>query len=320
MAKIYCPECLNDVDDQYVFCPHCGHPLASAVKEERFELDELDELNEESHWSFGNTLVVLLLMLLIFAIGAFLYFNALKWPYEDAMDYYAAEKQAYEEQVAEYKDIAAQIGATNAVLDAKIEALNDVLNSGDEPLDPATAKEAADSVIKAQEARIDTPVIEANEIPVPARDSILHAKDIRDTAKMIDQQRFTLYEKYRDLQMPDYASVIDNMDRKKAALEESIQQKKDSDNVSLTLKQTLEDYVNFMDEYITFMADYDRSNPEMIENANVLQTQYVTYLKVLKSINLDRLSEVDRRYYETVTTAVSERMAENNLQETAVTP
>ena len=314
MATIQCPECLNEIDDQYVFCPHCGHPVLSKTKEEELEI------SEESHWSFGNTLVVLLLILLILAVGVFLYFNALKWPYDDAVEYYTAEKEAYEEQIAEYEDYASQIDACNAVLDAKIEAVNSILNSGEEPLDSTTTKDAEESISVAQAARIEAPVIEADEVLVPARYSILHADEIRETADMVDQQRFALYEKYSSMQIPDYAAVIDNMDQKVAALEESIQQKKDSEKVSDSLRQTLDDYSNFMDEYITFMVDYDRSNPEMIENANVLQTQYVSYLKVLKSLNLDRLSEVDQNYYETVTNIVSQKMTENGLQETELTP
>ena len=147
MATITCPKCLAEVDEEESFCPNCGNLLVDA------EDDEVRYYAEERKWTFGNTLIALLLVLLIAALGVFLYLNGLKWPYEDANRYYTDEKTAYEQQVTEYKEIPALISSANDVLDAKIDQLRAVLNSGEEPMDPDIAT-TADQIIRKARIRI----------------------------------------------------------------------------------------------------------------------------------------------------------------------
>ena len=310
MAKKTCPQCLNTVDNAASVCPHCGHQLSDE------SYDNTPLYVEEKRWTFGNTLIVLLLILLIAAVGAFLYLNGLKWPYEDAKQYYDAEKAAYEQQIIDYQKAAETVAEANQTLDAKIEEVNAVINSGEEPFDPATTAAAAASVRAAREARIDPPVIEAGAVPAPARDSVFHAKDFRDTAKIIDQKRFSLYQQYSTLMEPDYTSVINAMDKAEEDLKASIEKKKESEVVSARIKQVLDDYESFMNEYCDFMSHYDRSSPEMIDQANELQSKYVYFVNQVNALKPETMSESDREYYKTVTEGVSKRMSEINLPRT----
>ena len=315
-----CPECLSRIDEAETVCPRCGHVLIRNEGEDDELLendveDEEEEVEERRLWNFGNTLIALLLFLLIAALGVFLYLNGLKWPYEDAKRYYDEEKAAYEQQYEEYKSLASQLSASNDVLDAKMEALSGVIFSGDEPLDPRTKTNALTILQQARELKVEAPTIEAPTIPEPAKDSVLHAKDIRETAKIIDQQRFSYYQKYSDLEVPDYAPVIDSIERASAALQESIQQKKESEAVSAQLRDLLDRYLEFMEEYIEFMRGYNRSNPEQIEHAEKLQVTYVTYLKQLRAFDVEKMSEADRNYYNAVTESVALRLADANLEE-----
>ena len=309
MAKITCSKCNAEVDEEESFCPNCGNLLVDA------EDDEVRYYVEEKKWTFGNTLIALLLTLLIAALGVFLYLNGLKWPYEDATRYYNDEKAAYEQQVAEYKEIPAQIASANDVLDAKIDQLRAVLNSGEEPLDPRIATASNEIIQKAMELRIEVPVIEASPAPAPDKDSIFHAKEIRETGRMIDQMRFGLYQQYGNLAVPDYAPVIDTIDRAKAQLQASIEQKKQSENVSPQLKELLDNYRNYMNEYIEFMSTYDRSDTEQIRHAGEMQTTFVTYLKQLRAIDVTKLPEDDANYYNAVTQNIGSRLSANGLTE-----
>ena len=324
MAMRSCPECLNQIDDTESVCPHCGHVLFGDEKND----NSVEVYLEERRWTFGNTLIALLLVLLIAGVGYLLYIYGLKLPYEDATNYYEQEKAAYEQQVQEYRDFAGQVEAANVELDAKIAYLRSIINSPEEPMEPRTAAYAAQVAKRAEELRVTPPVITAAEVPAPARDSLFHAKDIRETARIVDQQRFSLYQQYSDMHVPDYSQVIAAIDSAAESLQASIQEKKDSEAAaeaaakaaSLQIRELLDNYQSFMDEYITFMAIYDRSDPAQISRADELQTTFVTYVKQIRAIDTKKLTEADQEYFRIVTESISQQMAENNIQEPEYIP
>ena len=324
MAMRSCPECLNQIDETESVCPHCGHVLFGDEQNN----NSVEVYLEERRWTFGNTVIALLLVLLIAGLGYLLYIYGLKLPYEDATNYYEQEKSAYEQQVQEYQDFADQISAANAGLDAKISYLRSLLNSGEEAMDPRVAANAAEVARRAEELRVTPPVITAAEVPAPARDSLFHAKDIRETARIVDQQRFSLYQQYSDMHVPDYSQVIAAIDSAAESLQASIQEKKDSEAeaaaasqaASRQIRELLDNYQSFMDEYITFMAIYDRSDPDQISRADDLQTTFVTYVKQIRAIDTKKLTEADQEYFRIVTESISRQMAENNIQEPEYVP
>ena len=324
MAMRSCPECLNQIDDTESVCPHCGHVLFGDEKND----NSVEVYLEERRWTFGNTVIALLLVLLIAGVGYLLYIYGLKLPYEDATNYYEQEKAAYEQQVQEYRDFAGQVEAANVELDAKIAYLRSIINSPEEPMEPRTAAYAAQVAKRAEELRVTPPVITAAEVPAPARDSLFHAKDIRETARIVDQQRFSLYQQYSDMHVPDYSQVIAAIDSAAESLQASIQEKKDSEAAaeaaakaaSLQIRELLDNYQSFMDEYITFMAIYDRSDPAQISRADELQTTFVTYVKQIRAIDTKKLTEADQEYFRIVTESISQQMAENNIQEPVYIP
>ena len=324
MAMRSCPECLNQIDETESVCPHCGHVLFGDEQNN----NSVEVYLEERRWTFGNTVIALLLVLLIAGLGYLLYIYGLKLPYEDATNYYEQEKSAYEQQVQEYQDFADQISAANAGLDAKISYLRSLLNSGEEAMDPRVAANAAEVARRAEELRVTPPVITAAEVPAPARDSLFHAKDIRETARIVDQQRFSLYQQYSDMHVPDYSQVIAAIDSAAESLQASIQEKKDSEAeaaaasqaASRQIRELLDNYQSFMDEYITFMAIYDRSDPDQISRADELQTNFVTYVKQIRAIDTKKLTEADQEYFRIVTESISQQMAENNIQEPEYIP
>ena len=324
MAMRSCPECLNQIDDTESVCPHCGHVLFGDEQNN----NSVEVYLEESRWTFGNTLIALLLVLLIAGVGYLLYIYGLKLPYEDATNYYEQEKAAYEQQIQEYRDFTNQVETANVELDAKIAYLRSIINSPEEPMEPRTAAYAAEVARKAEELRVTPPVITAAEVPAPARDSLFHAKDIRETARIVDQQRFSLYQQYSDMHVPDYSQVIAAIDSAAESLQASIQEKKDSEAeaaaasqaASRQIRELLDNYQSFMDEYITFMAIYDRTDPDQISRADELQTTFVTYVKQIRAIDTKKLTEADQEYFRIVTESISRQMAENNIQEPEYIP
>ena len=320
MAMRSCPECLNQIDENESVCPHCGHVLLGDEPEQK----SVEVYLEERKWTFGNTLIALLLVLLIGGLGWLLYIYGFKLPYEDATKYYQEEKAAYEQQVQEYQELSEQIAAANTGLDAKIAYVRSILNSGEEPMDPRAASNASSMIQMAESLRVTPPVITAEEVPAPARDSVFHAKDVRETARMVDQQRFSLYQQYSDIKVPDYSEVIAALDEAAENLKASIQLKKDSiaaaEAASRQIKELLDNYQSFMDEYITFMAIYDRGDPDQVKRAEDLQTNFVAYLKQIRAIDTKKLTEADQKYFQMVTDSISQQMAENNIPEPEYIP
>ena len=324
MAMRSCPECLNQIDENESVCPHCGHVLLGDEPEQK----SVEVYLEERKWTFGNTLIALLLVLLIGGLGWLLYIYGFKLPYEDATKYYQEEKAAYEQQVQEYQELSKQIAAANTGLDAKIAYVRSILNSGEEPMDPRAASNASVRIQQAESLRVTPPVISAEEVPAPARDSAFHAKDVRETARIVDQQRFSLYQQYSDIKVPDYSQVIAALDEAADELKASIQLKKDSEAeaaaaaeaASRQIRELLDNYQSFMDEYITFMAIYDRGDPDQLKRADELQTTFVTYLKQIRAIDTKKLTEADQKYFQMVTESISRQMAENNIVEPEYLP
>jgi len=324
MAMRSCPECLNQIDENESVCPHCGHVLLGDEPEQK----SVEVYLEERKWTFGNTLIALLLVLLIGGLGWLLYIYGFKLPYEDATKYYQEEKAAYEQQVQEYQELSEQIAAANTGLDAKIAYVRSILNSGEEPMDPRAASNASVRIQQAESLRVTPPVITAEEVPTPARDSAFHAKDVRETARIVDQQRFSLYQQYSDIKVPDYSQVIAALDETADELKASIQLKKDSEAeaaaaaeaASRQIRELLDNYQSFMDEYITFMAIYDRGDPDQLKRADELQTTFVTYLKQIRAIDTKKLTEADQKYFQMVTESISRQMADNNIVEPEYLP
>jgi len=324
MAMRSCPECLNQIDENESVCPHCGHVLLGDEPEQK----SVEVYLEERKWTFGNTLIALLLVLLIGGLGWLLYIYGFKLPYEDATKYYQEEKAAYEQQVQEYQELSEQIAAANTGLDAKIAYVRSILNSGEEPMDPRAASNASVRIQQAESLRVTPPVITAEEVPTPARDSAFHAKDVRETARIVDQQRFSLYQQYSDIKVPDYSQVIAALDEAADELKASIQLKKDSEAeaaaaaeaASRQIRELLDNYQSFMDEYITFMAIYDRGDPDQLKRADELQTTFVTYLKQIRAIDTKKLTEADQKYFQMVTESISRQMADNNIVEPEYLP
>lgn len=324
MAMRSCPECLNQIDENESVCPHCGHVMLGDEPEQK----SVEVYLEERKWTFGNTLIALLLVLLIGGLGWLLYIYGFKLPYEDATKYYQEEKAAYEQQVQEYQELSEQIAAANTGLDAKIAYVRSILNSGEEPMDPRAASNASVRIQQAESLRVTPPVITAEEVPTPARDSAFHAKDVRETARIVDQQRFSLYQQYSDIKVPDYSQVFAALDEAADELKASIQLKKDSEAeaaaaaeaASRQIRELLDNYQSFMDEYITFMAIYDRGDPDQLKRADELQTTFVTYLKQIRAIDTKKLTEADQKYFQMVTESISRQMAENNIVEPKYLP
>lgn len=324
MAMRSCPECLNQIDENESVCPHCGHVLLGDEPAQK----SVEVYLEERKWTFGNTLIALLLVLLIGGLGWLLYIYGFKLPYEDATKYYQEEKAAYEQQVQEYQELSEQIAAANTGLDAKIAYVRSILNSGEEPMNPRAASNASVRIQQAESLRVTPPVITAEEVPAPARDSAFHAKDVRETARIVDQQRFSLYQQYSDIKVPDYSQVIAALDEAADELKASIQLKKDSEAeaaaaaeaASRQIRELLDNYQSFMDEYITFMAIYDRGDPDQLKRADELQTTFVTYLKQIRAIDTKKLTEADQKYFQMVTESISRQMAENNIVEPEYLP
>ena len=107
-------------------------------------------------------------------------------------------------------------------------------------------------------------------------------------------------------------------------LKASIQLKKDSaaaaDAASRQIRELLDNYQSFMDEYITFMVIYDRGDPDQISRADDLQTTFVTYLKQIRAIDTKKLTEADQKYFQMVTDSISQQMEENNIVEPEYLP
>ena len=304
MALISCPVCGRLVSDETKTCPQCGHMFASPQSVRTISLEE-----EERRWGIVDTLVVLLLLLLQAALLYFLYLNFFKWPYDSAKEYYGAEKASYESMVDAYSSAADEIADVNAELDSKMEELNELLDSGEEPEDTRYADAAQRTLRLVGEARIETPVVSADPVPSIMKDNPLHTKEILQTGRAIDQQRYALYNRFSDMRIPDYSILIEALDRAENNLTDSIQKKKETGETGSGLRETVDRYDAFVKEYSEFLKTYDPDDPDDATKAENLAKQYEELTAAYKAIDRTHLTAEDAMYLNEASFRISTSLA-----------
>ena len=84
----------------------------------------------------------------------------------------------------------------------------------------------------------------------------------------------------------------------------------ESDGVTPELKEYLDSYEAFMDEYIDFLVKY-KENPSdinMITEYAELQIKYAEFAKAIEEYDEEEMSDADLAYYIEVTTRVSAKL------------
>ncbi len=318
MALTKCPECGHHIDEDAKVCPNCGHQVdlsdgqAEQVTSTPSPSGSAVRAKPKSSWTFLDTFLLLILILLHVAAAYFIYLNFFKWPYDSAVKYYGDEKAAYEQQISEYGGIANLIAQQNEDLNASIEELQSVLDSGEEPSDPQTRENAIAAIQQAEENRVPVPVVEPGAAPAAPTESVMHAKEISQAARQIDQQRFALYNQYATLSVPDYSSLKTVLTRAKEALQDSIQLRKEADQISAEMKSFLDSYEATINDYYVLARSYDPADTAAVARAADLKAKIAEMGLQLDTMRNNRLSVTDMEYYNTVTVRCASRLGDAN--------
>lgn len=92
--------------------------------------------------------------------------------------------------------------------------------------------------------------------------------------------------------------------------ESSKEEKSDSDTVTPSFKEMMDEYEEFMDKYVDFMKSYDANDVTMLSEYTELLSQYNTYMDKVSKIDEDELSSADLAYYLDVTNRVNKKLLE----------
>ena len=303
MNLFFCPQCGAKLDNDAHFCPDCGFDLklegTSDTPAEPVKAVSSDTgvMTTARSWGALDTVLLILLLLLQAAALFLLYLVFLKWPHETAVEYYAAEESAYTEQIREYEALSSEIADENMQLDDQIDVLQLVLDSGGEPADPETAEHAEASIRRALSYRVEAPVIEADPIRVPEKNNVFHTKEIMAAAKSIDQSRFGLYNRYRDLlSVPDYTSVINELALAEADLQRSIDDKAEADSQMSNLQDFFMDFESFILEYCSSLSNPDEFEMNTDTTPEEMQQQYEDWISRYNSLDFASMSSEEEAF------------------------
>ena len=92
--------------------------------------------------------------------------------------------------------------------------------------------------------------------------------------------------------------------------ESSKEEKSDSDTVTPSFKEMMDEYEEFMNKYVDFMKSYDANDVTMLSEYTELLSQYNTYMDKVSKIDEDELSSADLAYYLDVTNRVNKKLLE----------
>lgn len=94
---------------------------------------------------------------------------------------------------------------------------------------------------------------------------------------------------------------------------EEEEEKKDSTTVDPDLKAFLDEYEEFMYDYIDFMAEYEESDDvfAMLDDYTKLMTKYAEFAEELEEYDPDEMTAADAAYYLEVTNRVNQKMLES---------
>ncbi len=93
--------------------------------------------------------------------------------------------------------------------------------------------------------------------------------------------------------------------------EEDKSSNNDSDSSSLNVREIVDSYEKFADEYVNFMKKYNESDGtdvSLIQEYNDITKQYKKWLEKIENIDEDSLSVEDAKYFVEVTKRVSEKL------------
>ena len=141
-----------------------------------------------------------------------------------AVDAYNAAVEEFNTKASAYNEIAAQVNDKNKELQGKINEAQDVINKGEEPFDGNTLEELKTAMSDASTAKAgDVEILEKLEVMSVSED--MKSKELKE----IEQKAVTEIENVKAMtvpatpEVPDYTEVMDVLQGKLKAYENSIQ-------------------------------------------------------------------------------------------------
>lgn len=138
-----------------------------------------------------------------------------------------------------------------------------------------------------------------------AKESTSVVSEISDESSDVESEPETEKPKKEESSKKEQSSK-----KQESKKESSKEEKADSDTVTPSFKETMDEYEEFMDKYVDFMKSYDANDVTMLSEYTELLSQYNTYMDKVSKIDEDELSSADLAYYLDVTNRVNKKLLE----------
>lgn len=138
-----------------------------------------------------------------------------------------------------------------------------------------------------------------------AKESTSVVSEISDESSDVESEPETEKPKKEESSKKEQSSK-----KQESKKESSKEEKADSDTVTPSFKETMDEYEEFMDKYVDFMKSYDANDVTMLSEYTELLSQYNTYMDKVSKIDEDSLSSADLAYYLDVTNRVNKKLLE----------
>ncbi len=144
-----------------------------------------------------------------------------------------------------------------------------------------------------------------------AKESTSVVSEISDESSDVESEPETEKPKKEESSKKEQSSKKQESKKEESSKKESSKEEKsDSDTVTPSFKEMMDEYEEFMNKYVDFMKSYDANDVTMLSEYTELLSQYNTYMDKVSKIDEDELSSADLAYYLDVTNRVNKKLLE----------
>jgi flagellar basal body-associated protein FliL len=187
-------------------------------------------------------LLIVIIIIVVLIAAALIWYFGYKVPqdnahaealgnYISAVPEYNDAVAAYNEEANEYNKILSAIEEKNAILSEAVDEAQEDLNSDLEPYDVTTKERLSDEIGAALRALVEAPESKQNYTPLEVTESVSNLKtedlnvkvtNIKAESTKLASAKETIASNKSALSLPDYSSVLTDLDEAKIAFHDSV--------------------------------------------------------------------------------------------------
>jgi hypothetical protein len=136
------------------------------------------------------------------------------------------------------------------------------------------------------------------------------ANDVEDTTEVEEIEKEAQEEAQEEVKKAEKEAEEQTKTEEKTTTKTKTES---TNGIRTEIKEAIDSYEDFMDEYIAFMKTYDSSDLTMLNQYTKFMTQYAETTEKFKALENKNLTDEENLYYLKVMNRVNEKLLEANI-------